>query len=159
MKKTLITTAVALVLGLFVAGQVLADVRAGVSFDEDGLKSFVLEIGEHYKAPEKEVKLVREAKLSDDELPVAFHIARHAGVSVEKVIQFRLQKMSWMNITLQLGMNAEIFYVAFDKDPGPPYGKAWGHFKKQKRKHWHKIRKKIANANQDKAKKKKKKKK
>jgi len=43
-----------------------------------------------------------------------------------------------------IGLSPEIYYVKFASDPGPPYGKAWGHYKKTPRKKWGKI--KLADA-------------
>jgi hypothetical protein len=45
-----------------------------------------------------------------------------------------------MDITLQYGLSPKLYYVAFTEDPGPPYGKAWGHFKKHKKNKWNEIR-------------------
>ena len=41
-----------------------------------------------------------------------------------------------MDITFHYGLTAGIFYIDLGKDPGPPYGKAYGHFKKMPRKKW-----------------------
>lgn len=117
-----------------------AGVDIGVSLDEDGIKGFYLAIGDHYEVKEKEVVFVREQKVPDDELPVVFFLSRHAGVAPAIVVKLRLGGKSWMDIAFHYGLTAEIFYVQFDGDPGPPYGKAWGHFKKKKRTDWGSIR-------------------
>jgi hypothetical protein len=41
-----------------------------------------------------------------------------------------------MEITTDFGLNAGIFYVPVTSDPGPPYGKAYGHFRNRDRKDW-----------------------
>ena len=41
-----------------------------------------------------------------------------------------------MNVSIH---NLEIYYIQFDRDPGPPYGNAYGHFKNKHKKSWHKI--------------------
>ena len=117
-----------------------AGVDVGISVDEDGIKGFYLAIGEHYRVPEREVVVVRERNVPDEELPVVFFLARHASVEPASLVKLRLGGMSWMDITLHLNLSPSIFYVAFDRAPGPPYGKAWGHFRKHKKARWGEIR-------------------
>ncbi len=121
-------------------GSTKADVSIGISADNDGLKSFYLSIGEQYRVPETEVIVVREKKIPDDEIPVVFFIARHAKVEPGVVVKLRVDGKSWMDITLHFGLSPAIYYVAFDNDPGPPYGKAWGHYKHHKKEEWKTIR-------------------
>ncbi len=117
-----------------------AGVQVNVSADQDGIKSFYLEIGEQYRVPEKEVVVIRERRIPDDELPVVFFLARHASVEPDVIVTMRLGGQSWMDIALHYRLLPEIFYVQFDRDPGPPYGRAWGHFKHHKRSEWKEIR-------------------
>ena len=117
-----------------------ADVDVGVSADSEGLKSFYLSIGEHYKVPEKQVVIVRQKRIPDEELPVVFFIARHASVEHGLIVDLRLGGKAWIDITAHIGLSPAIYYVAFERDPGPPYGKAWGHYKKHKKSEWKKIR-------------------
>jgi len=134
----------ALVLGLLllwpVADQTRAEVNFGLSIGDDGIKGFYLAIGEHYRVPEREVVVVRERNIPDEELPVVFFLARETGVAPETIVKLRLGGKSWMDITLQLGRAADVFYVPIVHDPGPPYGKAYGYYKKHDRRHWNEIR-------------------
>jgi hypothetical protein len=117
-----------------------AGVQVGVSADDDGVKGFYLAIGEQYRVPEREVVVVRERNIPDDELPVVFFLARHANVEPGLIVNLRLGGESWMDIALQYHLSPEIFYVNFDRDPGPPYGKAWGYYKNHKHNEWKDIR-------------------
>jgi hypothetical protein len=76
-----------------------ADVNVGVRADESGIKEFYLAIGDHYRAPEKEVVMVRERGIPDDDLPVVYFIARRAGVPPIAVIKLRLEGRSWTVIS------------------------------------------------------------
>jgi len=134
-----VLAALALLLA-FAVPSARAEVSVGVSVDEDGLKGFYLAIGEHYQVAEKEVVVVRERSVPDEELPVVFFLARHAHVEPGVVVKLRLGGKSWMDIAFHYKLSPEIFYVAFDRDPGPPYGNAWGHFKKRERSQWGSIR-------------------
>jgi len=120
------------------------DVSVGLSADNDGIKSFYLSIGEQYRVPEKEVIIVRERNIPDDELPVVFFIARQATIEPSVIVKLRLEGKSWIDITAHFGLSPAIYYVAFQKDPGPPYGKAWGYYKKHKKDEWKTI--KLADA-------------
>jgi len=130
---------VCLVLGLSTrSGQ--ADFSVGATVGDDGLKSFYLAIGEHYEAPGKEIIFVRDREISDEELPVVFFLAQQSGIAPSVLVRLRLKGKSWMDITLRCGLNAEVFYIPLKSNPGPPYGKAYGHFKKRQRKDWGTIR-------------------
>ena len=107
------------------------------------MRGFYLAVGEHYGVPEREVVVVHERKIPDEELPVVYFIARRAHVSPETVIRLRLRGRSWMDISAHFGLAADVFYVPLKRDPGPPYGKAYGHFKKGKH------RKKIVLSDED----------
>ncbi len=128
---------------LFLGGSldnVRAQVSIGVKADEGGIKEFYLAIGDHYKAPEKEVLIVRKRGIPDDDLPVVFFLSKRAGVSPGVIIDLHLGGKSWMDITFHYGLTAAIYYVEVKEVKGPPYGKAYGHFKKKSKKDWKTIK-------------------
>mgnify|MGYP006297851517 CR=1 FL=1 len=116
-----------------------ADVDIGLSIGDDGLKSFYLAIGDHYRASEKEISIVRRSKIPEEEIPVVFFLARKADVSPEVILKMRLLGKSWWEITTHFGLNASIYYVPVKGNPLPPYGKAYGHYKNKKKSQWGKI--------------------
>ncbi len=127
---------------MFLGGSVdsvRADLNIGITADESGIKEFYLAIGDHYKAPEKEVVMIREKGIPDDDLPVVFFLSKRAGVSPGVIIDLHLGGKSWMDITFHYGLTAEIYYVDVNEVKGPPYGKAYGHFKKKPKKDWKTI--------------------
>ena len=140
MCKSKIPVILLFILILPVANICFAGVDIGLSLDRDGLKSFHLAVGEHYQVPEKELVVVREAKVSDEELPVVFYLAGRAGVSTQAIIKLRLDGKSWMDISAHCGLGPEIYYVSLKTDPGPPYGNAYGHFKNRNRNEWRNIK-------------------
>ena len=139
MKFKLVLTAGLIVFALSAVAVKAADVSFGLSADQDGLRSFYLSIGEHYDAPEKEIIIVRKHNIPDDEMPVVFFISRHGNVDAGLVVKLRSEGKSWFEISAHFGLSPELYYVSFERDPGPPYGKAWGHYKNKKRKDWAKI--------------------
>jgi len=122
------------------AGISNAGIDIGLSADKDGVKSFYLAIGEHYVTYDKEIQTIRKLNIPDEELPLVFFLAGRAGVSKNEIIELRLRGNSWMDICLHFGLTAEIFYVPVKGNPGPPYGKAYGHFKNKNKKDWKNIR-------------------
>lgn len=115
------------------------DLRIGLSVGDDGEKSFHLAIATHYKTTEKAIGLVKKKGISDEELPVVFFLADRGKMKPEVLINLRLRGRSWADITHQLGLGVEIYYVALRGSVAPPYGKAYGHFKNRPRKEWNKI--------------------
>jgi hypothetical protein len=108
----------------------------GVSGGAEGIRSFNLSIGEYYHVPEREVIVVHERGIQEEELPVVFFIAQMAHVSPEAIVDLRLRGMNWMDITLHFGLNPEIYYIPVRQ--GPPYGHAYGHYKNHPKSGWHK---------------------
>lgn len=100
---------------------------------------FHVAVANYYQVPEREVIVIRERQIPDDEIPVALFIARHANVPWTRVVDMRLRGDSWWNISVRLGLGPEIYYVPVAVAPGPPYGRALGHYKKKHRKEWRTI--------------------
>jgi hypothetical protein len=68
-----------------------------------------------------------------DDLAVCLYIARHSGRSGEQVYFLRKGGMSWWEIAQRLDIRPDIWFVAVDRDPGPPYGKAYGYWGKHRK--------------------------
>ena len=139
MRKTAVSIFVAIMAVAAFSVRSQADVQAGISIGDGGVQGFYLAIGEFFKAPENEVVVVHERKIPDDEIPVVYFIARRARTTPEVIIKMRLGGESWMDISAHFGITADIYYVPVKHHPGPPYGKAYGHFKKRKRQEWKKV--------------------
>lgn len=122
-------------------GNAEASVDLGVSIGDNGLRGFYLAIGDYYRVPEREVVVVRDRHIPDEEIPVVFFLAQTAHVSPSAIIDLRLAGRSWPDISLHFGLGPEIFYVPVKETVviGPPYGKAYGYYKKKPRKAWKSI--------------------
>jgi hypothetical protein len=104
---------------------------------------FHIAVSNYYHVPEREVVVIRERRvrerwIRDEELPVVLFIARHARVAPASIVDLRLRGLSWWDISVRYGIRPDVYYVPVRVAPGPPYGKAWGHYKKP-RKHWNTI--------------------
>lgn len=137
-----ITAAVA---ALFLAAGLAAasgQVSAGVSISDGKVRSFYLSVGDYYGVPEPQVVAVRDRfRLSDEELPVAFFLARRARVEASVIMGLRLKGLSWLDITFHYGLKPDIFFVPVAATRiGPPYGRAYGYYRKYgPRGEWRKI--------------------
>jgi len=120
--------------------QASAGVDLGISIGEEGLRSFSLSVGDYYRVPQREVVIIREKGIPYEEMPVVLFLAESAHVAPGVIVDLRLRGMSWMDITFQYGLSPEIYYVPLKTAPGPPYGNAYGHYKKWPRKEWKKVR-------------------
>lgn len=116
-----------------------AQVSAGISITDEGIKSFYLAIGEHYRVPEQQVVVVREKRIPDEELPVVFFLATRANVGPDVIVALRLGGKSWLEIVRHYKLSPEIFYVEVTQVSGPPYGRAYGYFKKHPRSKWREM--------------------
>jgi len=131
---------VTLTLGLLLTiTPVQAQVQIGASISDQGLDSFYLAIGDYFHAPTVQIQAVR-SRLAPDEAPVVFFLAQRAHVEPSVILRLRSEGRSWMDITLHFGLSPAIFYVPVEFDPGPPYGHAYGYYKKVPRAKWSTVR-------------------
>jgi hypothetical protein len=100
---------------------------------------FHVAVANYYQVPEREVIVIRERRIPDDEIPVALFLARHAGVPWGRVVDMRLSGASWWDISVRLGVKPDVYYIPVAVVSGPPYGRALGHYKKKHRKQWSTI--------------------
>lgn len=125
---------------LGLTGHAETDFDLDISIGDNGLKGFYLSIGEHYRVPQREVIIIKERGIPDDEIPVVIFIAKRAHVAPVEIIDLRLHGRSWSFITLHFGLSPEIYYVPVKTEvKGPPYGRALGYYKNKPRKEWKKI--------------------
>jgi hypothetical protein len=115
-------------------------VSIGVSIGEEGIRSFHLAIGEYYRVPEREVVVVRERRIPEDEIPVVMFVSKWGRVRPETVINLRLGGRSWADIFVQYHISPAVLYVPVAEVSGPPYGKAYGHYKNKHRRNWRNVR-------------------
>ncbi len=128
-----------------IPGMMLAQdtkVDLGISVADGELRSFYLAVSNHYRVPGEEVVAVKERyRFRNEELPVVYYLAARARVKPSAIIDLRMSHMSWLDISFRYGLTPEIFFVPLTmKKVEPPYGKAYGHYKKyHPNKEWKKI--------------------
>jgi len=120
-----------------------AAVLPGLGWDEiqvaGQIGNFYFAVGDYYRLPQREVVVIHERHIPDPEIPVVLFLAERARVTPRTIVDLRLKGKKWMDIAVQFGMSPEVFYVPVAIEPGPPYGKAYGHYKNKKRDEWRTI--------------------
>jgi hypothetical protein len=68
-----------------------------------------------------------------DDLAVFLHICSQSHLPPDVVFGYRRQGLSWYDVGVRVHLPLEVWYVPVARDPGPPYGKAYGYRKKHER--------------------------
>lgn len=85
--------------------------NVGISGGSGGIDGFIFSMGQYYGVPERDIVVIRERGIYEEELPVVFFIARMAGVDPGLVADLRMRGMSWMDITYYFGLRPDVYYV------------------------------------------------
>jgi len=134
MKKALVVLAF-----LFLATPLwAADVGFNITI---GAPGFYLSVGNFFGYPEREVIVIHQRGIPDNDLPVVFFISRHAHVAPEVIIDLRVRRgWSWSRICAYYRIPPAVFYIPVDRY-GPPYGHGYGHYRRYPhRRDWDRIR-------------------
>lgn len=120
---------------ILIQGVAVAQVRAvdfGISITDGRLRDFYLAIGDHYGVPPRQVVEVRERyRCPDEDLPVVYFLAARAHVEPAAIIRLRVQKMPWLDIAFHYHLTPDIFFIPLAAERiGPPYGNAYGYYRK-----------------------------
>jgi hypothetical protein len=67
-----------------------------------------------------------------DDLAVFLFLSKRSGKSPDLIFSMRNQGLSWWEVGARIGVPADAWFVPVRRDPGPPYGKAYGYWKKQR---------------------------
>lgn len=86
-------------------------------FDHDHAR--VADLGARYRNP--------------DDLSVLLFLSRHSGRDTAEIVALRSKGLSWWEVGFRIGVPVDVFFVHVDRDPGPPYGNAYGHWRKHRR--------------------------
>ncbi|MEE9218178.1 MAG: hypothetical protein V3U98_03835 [Acidobacteriota bacterium] len=93
-----------------------------------------INVASNYYHADPDVVVYASKSLHDPvgDLAVALFIAKHARRSPRAVIDLRLGGKGWLEIFASYGLPYSLLFADLPPNPGPPYGKAWGHWKKHK---------------------------
>lgn len=68
-----------------------------------------------------------------DDLAVFLHVCAQSRLAPEVVYRYRRMGLPWYDVGLRAGLPADVWYVPVERDPGPPYGKAYGYRRNHER--------------------------
>lgn len=114
--------------------------KVHVAIGDETVERFYLSVGEYFDIPAQDVQLARGGGLKPEETSVALFIASRGHVAPAVVIDLRIAGRSWIEIGARYGVGPETYYVPLQRPvSGPPYGKAYGFYKKRPKKNWKSI--------------------
>ena len=67
------------------------------------------------------------------DLPVVLFLGQRCGRPPVEIVDLRARGLSWSVIFGRVGVPYEALFQGVYRDPGPPYGNAWGHWKRSPR--------------------------
>jgi len=90
-----------------------------------------LNVANDYFAPPPAVAatIVERCPSPVDDYPVIMLLARASKRPPEEILKLRLDYLPWSDILFRLNVSPAVLFAGLDRDPGPPYGKAWGYWR------------------------------
>jgi len=84
-----------------------------------------------YQPPREQVRAVYPRLPNpESDFPVLLFLASEARVGLAVVWDLKAKGLTWFQVMARLNIPPERVFVELPRDPGPPYGKAYGHWKK-----------------------------
>jgi hypothetical protein len=77
-------------------------------------------------------RVVQRCPRPENDFPVILFLARASRRSPDQVLDLWLTRLSWAEIMYELKVPPAALFAGLDRDPGPPYGKAWGRYKQHR---------------------------
>ena len=68
-----------------------------------------------------------------DDLAVAMFIASHSGKTPDFLFSLRRGGLPWVDVGSRCGVPVDAWFIPVERDPGPPYGRAYGYWRKHQR--------------------------
>lgn len=132
MKRILLVAAAVLGLaGSSARAEVAFDVALGMNVNED--TRIFLNVTNQTWRPAVPATVLQRCPDPEDDFPVIAFLAYHSHRSPTFILNLRREGYTWSDIFFQVNVSPSVLFVAMDRDPGPPYGKAWGYWKKHYR--------------------------
>lgn len=129
-----IATGLALVLAFGIPAQAGVSFSASVLWDpnpDDETQVFLHVSNTAYPVPRDDARRIF-SKLDNPggDYPVLAFIAHTANVDIGAVWRFRRKGHDWFDVMVHFGVRPDVLFVELPRQPGPPYGNAYGHWKK-----------------------------
>lgn len=106
------------------------DVAVGLNVNED--TRIFLNVTNQVWHPAVPGAFIQECRYPGDDFPVVAFLAYHSHRQPSFILHMRNQGYPWYEIFYRLNVDPSVLFMGIDRDPGPPYGNAWGHWKNQR---------------------------
>jgi hypothetical protein len=107
------------------------DVAVGMNLDED--TRIFLNVTNQTWRPAVAGTVIQGCAHPEDDFPVIAFLSYYSHRSPSFILNLRREGYAWSDILFQVNVQPSVLFVGIDRDPGPPYGKAWGYWKKHYR--------------------------
>jgi hypothetical protein len=104
------------------------DVALGMNLNEDS--RIFLNVTNQTWHPAVASTVIQACPNPEDDFPVIAFLAYHSHRSPTFILNLRKEGYGWSDIFYQVNVQPSVLFVGIDRDPGPPYGKAWGYWRK-----------------------------
>lgn len=135
MKTKLMFTALMVIL-LALAIPSKMDAQADFSFQlvlggrHTPANSFYVSLGNTYNVPYRDICVMHDAGVRDDDMPTILYIYRHSNYSLRQIYSLRMNGATWDQLSNWCGV---LLYRgdghAYTHRGAPPHGNAYGHYR------------------------------
>ena len=112
-------------------------ISIGLEFGAPPVNGYFVSLGESYNVPYYDIRLMHEAGVVDEDIPVILYIYTHSQYSLRQIYSLRLRGATWEQLSNWCGVP---LYRDNDKvyryRGGPPYGNAYGYYSHGPGKQW-----------------------
>lgn len=131
-RQILLVLPLLLVLGVgTTAASIDFDVAVGLDVNDDTRIFLNVTNQTWYPTPEAAPRLIGKCRHPGDDFPVIAFLAFHSHKSPDFILGLRAGGLTWWETIYELHVSPSVLFAGMSRDPGPPYGKAWGHWKKR----------------------------
>ncbi len=102
----------------------------GLEFGTPPVNRFYVSLGEYYDVPYRDIFVMHEAGVIDEDMPVILYIYTHSQYSLRQIYSLRLRGATWENLSNWCGV------PLYRDRGGPPFGNAYGYYDHGPGKRW-----------------------
>ena len=107
------------------------DVAVGMNVNDD--TRIFLNVTNEVWRPAVPATVIQRCRYPEDDFPVVSFLAFQSHRDPNFILSLRSDRYPWYEIFYRLRVDPGVLFVGIDRDPGPPYGKAWGHWRNERR--------------------------
>lgn len=98
----------------------------GISISDGQIRDFTLSIGDYDRIPDRQVVELRDCGVAREDMPIVLYMSAHSRYTPWEVARMHRRGISWVQISDRCGIRRDVYRHR----TGPPYGNAYGYWKK-----------------------------